>query len=106
MFLAGSVSSIGQPLAPIGTIEPEEALAIFTEQIEALLEAGVDLLVLETFSNLIELRCAIQAARAVSTDLPIVAEVSVRRGRQHARRGVAGRGGARAARSSAWTCSG
>jgi len=77
VFLAGSVSSIGQPLAPIGTIEPEEALAIFTEQIEALLEAGVDLLVLETFSNLIELRCAIQAARGVSSDLPIVAEVSV-----------------------------
>jgi len=77
VFLAGSVSSIGQPLAPIGTIEPEEALAIFTEQIEALLEAGVDLLVLETFSNLIELRAAIQAARAVSADLPIVAEVSV-----------------------------
>src|SRR4029077_6202 len=59
VFLAGSVSSIGQPLAPIGTIEPEEALAIFSEQIEALLEAGVDVLVLETFSNLIELRCAI-----------------------------------------------
>jgi methionine synthase / methylenetetrahydrofolate reductase(NADPH) len=77
VFLGGSVSSIGQPLAPIGTIEPDEATAIFTEQIEALLEAGVDLLVLETFSNLIELRAAVQAARAVSADLPIVAEVSV-----------------------------
>ncbi len=77
VFLAGSVSSIGQPLAPIGTLEPDEATAIFTEQIEALLEAGVDLLVLETFSNLIELRAAVQAARAVSADLPIVAEVSV-----------------------------
>ncbi|HEY3062545.1 MAG TPA: bifunctional homocysteine S-methyltransferase/methylenetetrahydrofolate reductase [Chloroflexota bacterium] len=77
VFLAGSVSSIGQPLAPIGIIEPDEATAIFTEQIEALLEAGVDLLVLETFSNLIELRAAVEAARAVSSDLPIIAEVSV-----------------------------
>src|SRR2546430_7722483 len=74
VFLAGSVSSIGQPLAPIGTITPSEASAIFVEQIEALLEAGVDLLVLETFSSLVELRAAIKAARSVSTDLPLVAE--------------------------------
>ena len=77
VFLAGSVSSIGQPLAPIGTISPEDARAIFVEQIEALLEAGVDLLVLETFSSPFELREAIKAARAVSVDLPIVAEVSI-----------------------------
>jgi homocysteine S-methyltransferase len=77
VFLAGSVSSIGQPLAPVGTITPEEARAIFKEQIEALLEAGVDLLVLETFSSPLELREAVRAARSVSADLPIVAEVSV-----------------------------
>jgi methionine synthase / methylenetetrahydrofolate reductase(NADPH) len=77
VFLAGSVSSIGQPLAPVGTITPEEARAIFFEQIEALLEAGVDLLALETFSSPIELREAIKAARSVSADLPIVAEISV-----------------------------
>ena len=77
VFLAGSVSSIGQPLAPVGTIAPDEARAIFIEQIEALLEAGVDLLVLETFSSPLELREAVRAARSVSADLPIVAEVSV-----------------------------
>jgi homocysteine S-methyltransferase len=77
VFLAGSVSSIGQPLAPVGTITPEEAREIFVEQIEALLEAGVDLLVLETFSSPIELREAVKAARSVSADLPIVAEVSM-----------------------------
>jgi homocysteine S-methyltransferase len=77
VFLAGSVSSIGQPLAPIGTIAPEEARAIFVEQIEALLEAGVDLLVLETFSSPMELLEAVLAARSVSTDLPIIAQVSV-----------------------------
>jgi methionine synthase I (cobalamin-dependent)/5,10-methylenetetrahydrofolate reductase len=77
VFLAGSVSSIGQPLAPVGTITPEEARAIFTEQIEALLEAGVDLLVLETFSSPIELGEAVLAAKSVSADLPIIAQVSV-----------------------------
>ncbi len=77
VFLAGSVSSIGQPLAPLGTITPEQARGIFFEQIEALLEAGVDLLVLETFSSPIELREAVRAARAVSSDLPIIAEVSI-----------------------------
>src|SRR5258707_15288851 len=77
VFLAGSVSSIGQPLAPVGTITPEEARAIFIEQIEALLEAGVDLLVLETFSSPFELCEAVLAAKSVSADLPIVAQVSV-----------------------------
>jgi methionine synthase / methylenetetrahydrofolate reductase (NADH) len=77
VFLAGSVSSIGQPLAPVGTITPEEVRSIFVEQMEALLEAGVDLLVLETFSNLAELREAVLAARGVSLDLPLVVEVSV-----------------------------
>src|SRR5919202_127163 len=77
VFLAGSVSSIGQPLAPVGTITAEEARAIFTEQIEALLEAGVDLLVLETFSSPTELCEAVRAARSVSADLPIIAQVSV-----------------------------
>jgi methionine synthase / methylenetetrahydrofolate reductase(NADPH) len=77
VFLAGSVSSIGQPLAPVGTIWPDQARAIFTEQIEALLEAGVDLLVFETFSSPLELREAVLAARGVTADLPIIAQVSV-----------------------------
>lgn len=77
VFLAGSVSSLGQPLAPVGTITQQEARAAFVEQIEALLEGGVDLLVLETFSSLPELREAISAAQAVSRDLPIVALVTV-----------------------------
>src|SRR2546430_10014767 len=62
VFLAGSVSSIGQPLAPIGTITPEEARAIFVEQIEALLEAGVDLLVVPTVSRPPQLRPGVPAA--------------------------------------------
>jgi homocysteine S-methyltransferase len=77
VFLAGSISSIGRPLAPSGIITPGEARSIFVEQIEALLEAGVDLLVLETFSNVTELTEAVLAAQSVSADLPIVASISV-----------------------------
>ncbi|MBV9359118.1 MAG: bifunctional homocysteine S-methyltransferase/methylenetetrahydrofolate reductase [Chloroflexi bacterium] len=77
VFLAGSISGLGQPLAPVGTISLDAARAVFVEQIEALLEAGVDLLVLETFSNLEELREAVLAATSVSSELPILAEVSI-----------------------------
>ncbi|MBI2755750.1 MAG: bifunctional homocysteine S-methyltransferase/methylenetetrahydrofolate reductase [Chloroflexi bacterium] len=77
VFLAGSVSSLGQPLAPVGTITPAQARAVFVEQIEALLEAGVDLLILETFSDLAELQEAVLAAHSVSADLPIIGEISV-----------------------------
>src|SRR5438270_609768 len=72
VFLAGSLSSIGQPLAPVGTITPEEARPICVEQIEALLEAGVDLLVLETFSSPIELRQPVLADRSAAASVTIV----------------------------------
>jgi homocysteine S-methyltransferase len=77
VFLAGSVSSVGQPLEPVGALSLARARAIFVEQIEALLEGGADLLLLETFGSLVELRTAVQAARAVSRDLPIVASLSL-----------------------------
>ena len=75
VFLAGSVGPIGRPLAPVGTVLPEEAREAFREQIEALLEGGPDLLILETLPGLAELREAVLAARAV-TDLPLVAQVT------------------------------
>jgi homocysteine S-methyltransferase len=77
VFLAGSVSSVGQPLEPSGMLSLAEAKSIFVEQIEALLEGGVDLLILETFGSLAELRAAVEGARAVSRDLPIVASLSL-----------------------------
>jgi methionine synthase / methylenetetrahydrofolate reductase(NADPH) len=75
VFLAGAVGPIGQPLAPIGAISFGEARAAFSQQIEALLEAGADLLILETFPDLDELRQAVQAARDVC-ELPIIAQLS------------------------------
>ncbi|MER3456528.1 MAG: bifunctional homocysteine S-methyltransferase/methylenetetrahydrofolate reductase [candidate division GAL15 bacterium] len=75
VFVAGSVGPLGKPLKPFGILPPEEAYDAFREQVEALVEGGVDLILLETFSDLEELRVAVRAAREV-TDLPVVAQMT------------------------------
>jgi homocysteine S-methyltransferase len=75
IFLAGNIGPLGRLLAPLGDIEPAEARAAFLEQAEALLQAGVDLFLLETFSDLTETCEALAAVRSI-TDLPIVALMS------------------------------
>jgi methionine synthase I (cobalamin-dependent)/5,10-methylenetetrahydrofolate reductase len=74
-LVAGSVGPLGRPLAPIGILSAAAARDAFREQIEALLEGGVDLLVLETIGYLEEMREAVAAARA-ACDLPIVASMT------------------------------
>jgi len=77
-FVAGAVGPLGQHIEPLGPISFAEARSIFREQIETLTEAGVDLLILETFSNLDELREAIFAAReAAGPDTVVIAQVTV-----------------------------
>lgn len=71
VMIAGSIGPTGRTIAPIGTLTAQHARDAFTEQIEALLEAGVDLLVMETMSSLDEMAAALDAAGAC-TDLPIV----------------------------------
>ena len=58
----------GVRIEPLGPTSFAEARAAFREQIDALLEAGVDLLILETFGNLDELREAVLAARDAAGD--------------------------------------
>jgi len=72
VLVAGSIGPIGRTIEPFGRLSRREATGGFREQIEFLLEAGVDLLVIETMGSLGEMECAIDAARACS-DLPIVA---------------------------------
>ncbi len=72
VFVLGSIGPLGKYLAPLGSIEPEEARAAFREQAEGLLEGGVDGFVVETMSDLVEMRLAVEAIRALA-DLPIVA---------------------------------
>ena len=77
-FVAGAIGPLGAHIEPLGPTSFAEARAIFREQVEVLLEAGVDLLVLETFGNLDEMREALFAAReAAGPDMTIVAQVTI-----------------------------
>jgi homocysteine S-methyltransferase len=72
VLVAGSIGPTGRTIEPVGLITREDVTAAFRNQVEALLEAGVDLLLIETIGDLVEMECAIEAARS-SSDLPIVA---------------------------------
>lgn len=78
VLVAGDVGPLGVRLAPFGRIQPQEARQVFAEQIEALCQAGSDLLILETMSDLYEMIEAIAAAHEVC-DLPIVASMTFTR---------------------------
>ncbi len=77
-FVAGAVGPLGVRIEPLGPTSFAEARAIFREQVDALAEAGVDLLIFETFGNLDELREAVLAGReSVGAAVPIIAQVTI-----------------------------
>jgi homocysteine S-methyltransferase len=77
-FVAGAMGPLGVRIEPLGPTSFAEARDIFREQAEALVEAGVDLLILETFYDLNEAREAIYAAReAAGPQMVIVAHVTI-----------------------------
>ncbi len=75
VFIAGSVGPLGKRVRRGGKLDAVAAEAAFADQIAALWEAGADLIVLETFSDLDELAAAVRVVRA-TTDLPVVAEAT------------------------------
>jgi len=75
VFVAGSVGPTGRAMRPFGSLSEDEAFLAFREQIEGLIEGGVDLLILETFHDLNEIVQAIAAARSL-TDIPVVAQMT------------------------------
>ncbi len=76
-IVAGSVGPLGIRIEPLGKIAREEARAAFIEQIAALREGGVDIVILETFGFLGELQQAILASREVDPKMPVVALVTI-----------------------------
>ena len=76
-YVAGAVGPIGVQIEPLGKVSFEEARAAFAEQIRALAEGGVDLLVLETMTSLNEVHQAILAAREAAPQLPILAMMTI-----------------------------
>ncbi len=79
VLIAGDVGPLGVRLVPFGRVTREQARAAFREQIQALSEAGVDLLVIETMSDLYEVEEAVAAAREVDASLPVVASLTFTR---------------------------
>jgi len=79
VLIAGDIGPLGVRLAPFGRVQPDDARKAFREQIAALAEAGADLLIIETMTDLYEIREAINAAREVDPTLPLVASMTFTR---------------------------
>ncbi len=75
-LVGGSIGPLGIRIEPFGPTSRDEAREFFREQVEALVEGGVDFLILETFSDLEEIRQALLAVRDVTT-LPVVCQMTV-----------------------------
>ncbi|HEY8561940.1 MAG TPA: bifunctional homocysteine S-methyltransferase/methylenetetrahydrofolate reductase [Pyrinomonadaceae bacterium] len=75
-LVAGTIGPLGLRIEPYGPTSFDEAKEMFRQQAEALLEGGIDLFVLETFSDLSEIQQAIKAVKEIS-DLPIVAQIAI-----------------------------
>jgi homocysteine S-methyltransferase len=82
-FVAGDIGPLGVRIAPFGRVQPEEARAAFAAQAQALAQAGADLIVIETVSDLYEIQEAIRAARGIlgfdGEPLPVVASITFTR---------------------------
>lgn len=74
-FVAGSVGPTGRLMQPFGPMDFDEAFDVYREQISALCEGGVDLLIIETMQDLREAKAALLAAKTV-TEIPIICQMS------------------------------
>ena len=72
VVVAGSIGPTGSMLAPLGNLAFEDAAALFAEQAAALVDGGVDVLWIETMSDLEEVRAAVEGCRQVSAQTPLV----------------------------------
>jgi methionine synthase / methylenetetrahydrofolate reductase(NADPH) len=79
VIIAGDIGPLGIRLAPFGRVKPEQAREAFTEQAAALVKAGVDVLIIETISDLLEITEAVHAARNVAPEIPIIASMTFTR---------------------------
>ena len=75
-LVAGDLGPTGELMAPLGTMDAAEAQAIFEEQLTGLRDGGIDVVLIETMSDLAEAQAAVAAARAVVPELPIIATMS------------------------------
>src|SRR3984885_10433986 len=77
VWVAASVGPLGTRIEPLGKTSFQEAREAFRQQIQALVDSGIDLIMLETFGYLEEIHQAMLAAKDVSPSSPIVAQVTI-----------------------------
>ncbi len=75
-YVAGDLGPTGELMFPMGTMDEEQATALFEAQLRGLVAGGIDLVLIETMSDLTEVKAAIAAAEKVAPNLPIVATLS------------------------------
>jgi len=76
VVVAGSMGPTGGLLEPLGELTMDEMISTFSEQAAALVEGGVDVIWIETMSDLGEVRAAVEGARAASAQVPVVATMT------------------------------
>jgi 5-methyltetrahydrofolate--homocysteine methyltransferase len=76
ILVAGDLGPTGELLVPLGTMDHELALAIFEEQLAGLRDGGIDVVLVETMSDLGEVAAAVEAAHRVVPDAPVIATLS------------------------------
>jgi methionine synthase I (cobalamin-dependent)/5,10-methylenetetrahydrofolate reductase len=76
VFVAGSIGPLGALVKPYGRLTLVQVREIFEEQARALLEGGVDLILLETFGSMLEAAEAVRAVRGLSREIPIAAQMT------------------------------
>jgi 5-methyltetrahydrofolate--homocysteine methyltransferase len=72
-FVAASIGPTGRFVEPVGDLSFDRMTEIFREQAEALIEGGADLITLETFLDIKEIRAAVIAIREISATIPVIA---------------------------------
>ncbi len=75
-LVAGDIGPSGEIMAPLGTLDEDEAVDVFGEQAAALIAGGVDLIWIETMSLLSEITAAIRGARRASPTIPLIATMT------------------------------
>jgi len=76
VFVAGSIGPLGAMVKPYGSLSLSQVRELFEEQLRILLDERVDLVLLESFSNLLEAAEAVRACRGLSAEIPIVAQMT------------------------------
>jgi methionine synthase I (cobalamin-dependent) len=75
-LVAGGLGPTGELLEPLGTLTAEQATGLFAEQLRGLVGGGIDLVLIETMSDLAEVEAAVRAAKLVAPGVPVVATLS------------------------------